>query len=63
MSTREYAINVVKTLSEEKLKAFIVLFADENTIARIETETIEKDPTRKHYNSFDEIIAEIEEDE
>ena len=35
MSTRDYAISVINTLPEEKLKAFLVLFADENTLARM----------------------------
>jgi len=62
MSTRDYAINVINTLPEEKLKAFLVLFADENTLAKMESETIANDPNRKHYNSFEEIVSEIEND-
>ena len=61
MSTVEkYAVDVLHTLSEEKLHAFITLFADENTIARMESELIASDPDRKHYDSFADIMEEIE---
>lgn len=63
MSNRELAINIVNTLSEEKLQAFLTLFADENTLARMETETIANDNSRKHYSSFDEIAEEVLKDE
>lgn len=58
MSTREIAYNVIDHLSEEKIKAFLTLFADDNTLARMETDTIAEDTDRKHYDSFDEILAE-----
>lgn len=60
MTTKDYAINVINSLSEDKLKAFLILFADENTLARFESEKIAADPDKKHYNSFKEIITEIE---
>lgn len=63
MSNRDLAIGVINNLSEEKLKAFLTLFADENTLARVETESIASDNSRKHYNSFDEIAEEILKDE
>lgn len=63
MSTREIAYNVIDHLSEEKIKAFLTLFADDNTLARMETDTIAEDTDRKHYDSFDEILAEIDKDE
>lgn len=47
MSTRELEINVIKSLSEEKLKAFLTLFADENMIARLESDMLANDPTAK----------------
>ena len=58
MSTREIAYNVIDHLSEEKIKAFLTLFADDNTLARMETDAMAEDTDRKHYNSFDEILAE-----
>lgn len=63
MSTKEIAHSVIEQLSEEKIQAFLSLFADDNILARMETEAMEKDENRKHYNSFDEILAEIEDDE
>lgn len=63
MSTREIAYNVIDHLSEEKIKAFLTLFADDNTLARMETDAMAEDTGRKHYDSFDEILAEIDEDE
>lgn len=60
MSTREYAINVINNLPENKLRAFLVLFADDDTLARMESEVIANDTGRKHYNSFSEIMAEID---
>ena len=62
MSAREIAYSVIDSLSEEKIEAFITLFADENTIARFETEVILKDKTRKRYNNFDEILAELDDE-
>ncbi|MGN0608026.1 MAG: hypothetical protein ACI4J6_02395 [Oscillospiraceae bacterium] len=59
MSTKEMAYNVIDHLSEEKIKAFLTLFADDNTLARMETETMADDKSRKHYNSFDEILEEL----
>ncbi len=63
MSTRELAYNVIDHLSEEKIKAFLTLFADDNILARAETEAMAADTNRKRYNSFDEILAEIDDDE
>ncbi len=63
MSTRELAYNVIDHLSEEKIKAFLTLFADDNILARMETEAMAADTDRKHYNNFDEILAEIDDDE
>jgi hypothetical protein len=60
MSTKELAINVINNLPEEKLRAFLVLFADDNTLARMESDLITTDPERKKYNSFSEIMAEID---
>lgn len=59
MSNRDLAISIVKELPEDKIEAFLLLFADENTLARIETEAIASSPDRKHYSSFKEIAKEI----
>ena len=63
MSTRELAIGVINELSEDKIQAFLTLFADENMLARLETELMANDPSRKRYDSFEEILAEIDDDE
>jgi hypothetical protein len=57
---RKYAIDVINNLPENKFRAFLVLFADDNTLARMESEMIANDKERKHYNSFSEIMAEID---
>lgn len=62
MSTKELEINVIKSLSEEKLKAFLTLFADENMIAHLESDMLANDPTAKRYSSFQEFIDRTEQD-
>ena len=63
MSARDYAVSVLASLSEKKLKEFIMLFADENTIARMESDLLANDPNSKRYSCFDEFIQEMENDE
>lgn len=60
MSTRELAINIVKSLPQEKLEAFITLFADENMIARLEGDMLANDPDAKRYDSFQDFMDEME---
>ena len=60
MSTKEVAYSILDTLSDEKLQAFITLFADENQIARIETELMANDPNAPHFNSVEELFEELE---
>lgn len=60
MSTRDYATNVFNSMSEEQLLDFLKLFADDNTLALVESEIIASNPNRKHYNSLSEILEEIE---
>lgn len=62
MSTREHAINVFNGLNDEQLLDFLKFFADDNTLALIESEIIANDPNRKHYNSFEEILNELDEE-
>lgn len=59
MSTREYAANVLDSLSENQLLDFLRIFADDNTLARVESEIIANDSNRKRYSSFSEIMAEL----
>ena len=63
MNTREYAINIFNSLNEGQLMDFIRLFADDNTLALIESEIIAGSPDRKHYNSLYEILEEIDNEE
>ena len=60
MSIKEYAIDVINSLPDEKIVAFLTLVADENTLARMESEIIKNDPNRKLYNSFEEVLETIE---
>ncbi|MDE5770377.1 MAG: hypothetical protein K2I06_01925 [Ruminococcus sp.] len=59
MSTKDYATNVFDSLTEEQLLDFIKIFADDNTLALVESEIIANNPDRKHYNNFSEILEEI----
>lgn len=58
MSTKDVAHSVIESLSEEKLRAFITLFADENVLARMESHTLISDPNARRYQSFDEFLRE-----
>lgn len=60
MSTKDYATNVFDSLTEEQLLDFLKIFADDSTLALVESEIIANNPNRKHYNSFSEILEEIE---
>lgn len=60
MSTRDYAVSVLASLSEEKMLEFITLFADENTLARMESDMLANDPNAKRYSSFEEFMEEME---
>ncbi|MDE6102150.1 MAG: hypothetical protein K2F73_04165 [Ruminococcus sp.] len=60
MIVKDYAVSVLASLSEKKMMEFIKLFADENTIARMESDILANDPDTKHYSSFKEIMEEIE---
>ncbi|MCM1328501.1 MAG: hypothetical protein NC253_03590 [Ruminococcus sp.] len=62
MSTKEYAVNVFNTLDDVQLLDFLKLFADDNTLALVESEIIANDPNRKHYDSFKDILKEIDEE-
>ncbi len=62
MSTKDYAVSVLASLSEEKMREFITLFADENTISRMESDIIADDPNAKKYSDFKEFMKEMEND-
>ena len=60
MSTRDYAVSVLASLSEEKMMEFITLFADENTLARMESDMLANDPNAKKHTSFNKFVKEME---
>ncbi|MBQ8298324.1 MAG: hypothetical protein IJX99_00360 [Clostridia bacterium] len=60
MSTRDYAVSVLASLSEEKMLEFIKLFADENVLARMESEMLIANPNTKRYSCFKEFMDEVE---
>ena len=60
MSTRDYAVSVLASLSEEKMLEFIKLFADENVLARMDSEMLIANPNTKRYSCFKEFMDEVE---
>ena len=63
MSNREVAATIFNEFMDEQINAFIMLFADENTRARLETEAILADPNSKRFGSFEEVMEDIFADE
>lgn len=62
-STKEYATNVFNSLTENQILDFMRLFADDNTLARFESDLIASGFETKRYNSFKEILQELDEEE
>ena len=60
MSTRECAVSVLASLSEEKMLEFIKLFADENTLARVESELMANDMSAPRFKSVDALFEELD---
>ncbi len=60
MSTKEIAYHILDSFTEEKLEAFVMMFADENQIARMETELMANDPNAPRFNSVEELFEELE---
>ena len=60
MSIREYAAEIIKTMPEEKLEAFLMLFADENVLARTECEAMVNDPDAPRFSSVEELFEELD---
>ena len=63
MSARERVINVIDTMTDEQLEAFLNFFkafADRSVIARIESAELAADQNPKLYNSFEEFMEEME---
>ena len=63
MSTREYAIDLINSLSDEQVDAFINfinVLADRSIIARMESRAAALDPTPQTYSIFKEFMDEME---
>ena len=60
MSTRDCAVSVLASLSEEKMLEFIKLFADENTLARLESEQLANDKNALRFKSVDALFEELD---
>ena len=60
MNTRECAVSVLASLSEEKMLEFIKLFADENTLARVESELMANDTSAPRFKSVDALFEELD---
>ena len=60
MTTKDYAGSVLASLSEQKMKEFITLFADEDTLTRMESDMLAESPNTKKYSSFKEFMDEME---
>lgn len=63
ISIRDYAVSVLASLSENKMKEFIKLFADEDTLTRIESDLLANDPNAKTYSNFEEFMKDMENEE
>jgi hypothetical protein len=63
LDTRDYAAPVFDSLTDSQLMDFLRLFADDNTLARIESDMIAAGVETKRYNSFKELLQEIEDDD
>lgn len=63
MSVRDYAVSVLASLSEQKMKEFVTLFADEDTLARMESDMLAADPNAKRYSSFREFMNDMEQED
>jgi hypothetical protein len=63
MSTRELAHCLINELPDEKIDAFLTLFADENAIARMETDLLANDPNAKRYSDLDEMFKELDDED
>ena len=61
MSTRELAAQVFDLLNDAQLRDFMLLFADDNSLARFESELMGHNKDfGKTYNNFKEVIADLD---
>ena len=60
---KNYAVSVLASLSEKKMSEFLRLFADENTLARMESELLAYGKNAGTYNNFEEFMADMEKED
>ena len=60
LNTRDYATPIFNSLNDSQLLDFLRLFADDNTLARIESDQIASGTVGKRYNSFKELLQDID---
>lgn len=60
MSVKDHAASVLDALTEEQLIDFVQTFADDSTVARLESDLAAAGTPRKRYSNFSEIIAELD---
>ena len=63
MNLREMAYSVIDQLSEEKLRAFLTLFADDNILAGMKNETVTIDRGSRYLEKFDKVLDDFNMDE
>ncbi len=52
-------MSVINSMSDEKLIAFITLFAGENEAARLESEMLAQTPDAQRFTDVDELFKEM----
>ncbi len=52
-------MSVINSMSDEKLIAFITLFAGENEAARLESEMLAQNPDAQRFTDVDELFKEM----
>ncbi len=62
MNLKDYAVNVLDSMNDEQIMDFMLFFADDNTLARFESDLIASGIKRKHYSNFKELMQEIDEE-
>lgn len=62
LSIREHAADIFDSLNNDQLMEFLRLFADDNTLARVESDMIVSGSETKRYSCFKELLHEIEND-
>lgn len=59
MTNKEIACALINQMPEEKVKAFVTLFSDENQLARIEADFLLNNKDAKRYDDISELMNDI----